>query len=88
MVQCIQTVLGNAVTVTTCAPVYSSNENPTEQNKEEEEESDEDHPRKVAPLLTHVRTLFSLKYLIFNRVLIIILLLDMCVYHYGYIFDL
>lgn len=52
VVQCIQTVLSNAVTITTTrAPVYSEMEQTSEEQKEEE---DLENPRKVAPLLTHV----------------------------------
>uniref|UniRef100_H2ZK13 Uncharacterized protein n=1 Tax=Ciona savignyi TaxID=51511 RepID=H2ZK13_CIOSA len=59
VVQCIQTVLGNAVTVTTPqpnrAPSYDGVTRPTEREEQErKEEEDAENPRKVAPLLTHL----------------------------------
>nr|XP_002131688.1 serine/threonine-protein phosphatase 6 regulatory subunit 3 isoform X1 [Ciona intestinalis] len=59
VVQCIQTVLGNAVTVTTHtvkAPSYNDGTSRTDDRDEEERKEDEDaeNPRKVAPLLTHL----------------------------------
>ena len=58
VVQCIQTVLSNAVTITTSrALVYSAD---TEQSSDvQKEDEDLENPRKVAPLLTHVSTFFS-----------------------------
>ena len=55
MVQCIQTVLNNAVTITTSrAPTYTSEGEQAASDEQKKEEDDLENPRKVAPLLTHV----------------------------------
>ncbi|XP_076799633.1 serine/threonine-protein phosphatase 6 regulatory subunit 3-like isoform X1 [Clavelina lepadiformis] len=52
VVHCVQTVLGNAVTVgfSPCCSTKSS----TEKEMEKDDDDDTDNPRKVAPLLTHL----------------------------------
>lgn len=52
VVQCLQTVLANAVTVTSehTAPFYSKDQ----QNEDEQSKDDEDYAKKDALLLTHV----------------------------------
>jgi len=60
VVQCIQTVLSNAVTITTSrAPAYTSEEEQRENEEQKKEDDDIENPRKVAPLLTHVSNMFK-----------------------------
>lgn len=55
VVQCIQTVLSNAVTISTSrAPAYTSEEEPGANEEQKKEDDDIENPRKVAPLLTHL----------------------------------
>ena len=54
-------MLSNAVTITTTrAPAYTTEEEPETSDEQKKEDDDIENPRKVAPLLTHVRVLTNL----------------------------